>query len=56
MRMLAVVLVSFFAVAHAETTPPPAPKKAQPTVVHYRTLEKMLRRFSSMAGEPRTRG
>ncbi len=56
MRFLlaAVVSASIVTAAHAETRPQP-PRKPQATM-HYPTLEKMLRRFSRTAGEPRTRG
>jgi hypothetical protein len=67
MRLVLAAAISFsVAAAHAESRPQP-PARTQVTatqvaaarqqpVMHYRTLEKMLRRFSSVAGEARTRG
>jgi hypothetical protein len=48
--LVSIAVVSLAAFAHAE--PRPQPRK-QATVMHYRTLEKMLRRFSTLAGEAR---
>lgn len=60
MRLFVAAFVSITIAAYAHAEPrPPAPKKQQ-TVMRYRTLEKMLRRFSTLAGEAkadaRTRG
>jgi hypothetical protein len=43
----------------ADATPRPQPQPQQAvghSTIHYRGLEKMLRKFSRLAGEPRTRG
>jgi len=54
MRLVLAAAIAFsVAAAHAEA--PPQPKKQQ-VVLRYRTLEKMLRRFSTVAGDARTRG
>lgn len=56
MRACLVVLVTLLAVAPARAeTPSPSTKKPA-VAMRYRTLEKMLRRFSRQAGEPRPRG
>jgi hypothetical protein len=57
MRLALAALVSFALVApaYADTAPQPQEPKKR-VVMHYPTLEKMLRRFSSQAGEARTRG
>ncbi len=62
MRAL-VIVFSLFSVAAVEATPLPSPTQPQAQAqapkqqaIRYRGLEKMLRRFSREAGEPRTRG
>lgn len=59
MRLFVAALVSVSIAAYAHAEPRPQPRKQQ-SVVRYRTLEKMLRRFSTLAGEAkadaRTRG
>jgi hypothetical protein len=55
---LAVVASLFIAIlvaVPARAADAPASKK-RAVVMHYRTLEKMLRRFSLQAGSARTRG
>jgi hypothetical protein len=47
----AVAFVALAAPAHAES-----PSRAKPAALHYRTLEKMLRRFSRQAGTPSSGG
>ena len=51
----ALVLATTPALAADAPTPPPSARKAR-VVMHYPTLEKMLRRFSRQAGDARTRG
>jgi hypothetical protein len=57
MRLAVVVsvLAAILVAAPARAADAPAPKK-RVVVMHYRTLEKMLRRFSLQAGSARTRG
>jgi hypothetical protein len=50
--VLAFALVLLAPVAHADNTAAVRPS----TTMHYPTLEKLLRKFSRQAGEPRTRG
>ena len=56
MRLAAVAcaLAAVLAAAPARAATPPPTKKQ--VVMHYRMLEKMLRRFSLQAGSARTRG
>ncbi len=52
MRCLAVAAAVFAIAVLATPARAEAPQRKRPVVTHYRTLEKMLRRFSRQAGAP----
>ncbi len=53
MRRFSVATVVFaLAIGTAASARAEAPQAKRPVVTHYRTLEKMLRRFSRQAGAP----